>query len=84
MISTPCGIAPEIITKDNGAIVPFADEQALTGKMEWMINHQSNFDKDKISRSAEQFRFRSVGEQLSDIYTTIIEGRDKGTSVASV
>lgn len=84
VISTPCGIAPEIITKDNGAIVPFADEQALTEKMEWMINHQSNFDKDKISRSAEQFRFRSVGEQLSDIYTTIIEGRNKETPVASV
>lgn len=74
VISTPCGIAPEIITKDNGLLVPFADEQALTEKMEWMIEHQSGFDKEKIRQSAKQFRFCSIGKQLSDIYKTIIEG----------
>ena len=33
IISSPVGIAPEVVTNDNGILVPMGDEQALTQAM---------------------------------------------------
>ena len=70
--STPCGIAPEIITDKNGIIVPFCDENSLAKEMNWILENQYRFNKDEISQSAEQFRFSNIGKQLNTIYSQTI------------
>lgn len=79
VISTPCGIASEIITDKSGIIVPFADEDSLTEKMNWILENQFRFNRYEISQSAEQFRFSCVGKQLSKIYHHVIEDLNRGS-----
>ncbi len=74
IVSTPCGIAPEIVTNKNGMIVPFADEKCLEEKIDWVLNNPAVFNEKEIRKTAEQFRFLKVGKQLEGIYCKVIEG----------
>ncbi len=68
IISTAVGIAPKVITDENGILVPCGDEQILSEKINFMLDNFQNFDRNAIHKIGEQFSFERVGRQLFEIY----------------
>ena len=71
VITTPVGIAPEIITKETGILVPKRQPEELVKAMNWMLDHYGEYDAAKLSRVGEQFSEYNVGRYLEDIYKEI-------------
>ena len=72
VISSEVGIAPSIITKETGLLVPVGDEDALYSSIDWMLNHFQEFDSQRIRNCALPFSFEKIGRQLYDVYESVI------------
>lgn len=68
IISTPVGIAEELIDETTGIIVPVKDIKSLTESMSAMIDNAKNYDSIKIKERAEKYSFDVVGCRLVEIY----------------
>ncbi len=68
IISTPVGIAEELIDETTGIIVPIKDVNSLIEAMSAMIDNVENYDSIKIKERAEKYSFDVVGRQLVEIY----------------
>lgn len=68
IISTPVGIAEELIDETTGIIVPIKDVNSLIEAMSAMIDNVENYDSIKIEERAEKYSFDVVGRQLVEIY----------------
>ena len=73
IISTPVGIAEELIDDTTGAIVPVKDIKSLVEAMSAMIDNVGKYDSNKIRDKAEKYSFDRVGRQLVDIYKKVIK-----------
>ena len=73
IISTPVGIAEELIDDTTGAIVPVKDIKSLVEAMSAMIDNVGKYDSNKIREKAEKYSFDRVGRQLVEIYKKIIK-----------
>lgn len=74
VISTPVGIAPDIITKENGILVDCADVQGLTEAMRQMIDQRGRYSAKAIQATARPiYSFDAVGRQLHDLYSELIK-----------
>ncbi len=72
VISTPVGIAPEVINDKNGILVPAEDILALTEAIDHMLDRRNSFDRDAIKATIqERYSPQSIGSQLSEIYSQI-------------
>lgn len=72
VISTKVGIACEYINEDTGILVENGDEKALTGAMNYMLDHLSLYDKNKIKKTAQTFSFGYTGHQIFNLYKEIL------------
>lgn len=68
MISTPVGIAEEVIDGDGGIIVPIGEVERLVEAMSKMIDNEGKYDSNKIKEKAGKYSFGRVGNQLVEIY----------------
>ena len=73
IISTPVGIAEELIDDTTGAIVPVKDIKSLVEAMSAMIDNVGKYDSNKIRDKAEKYSFDRVGRQLVEIYKKVIK-----------
>ena len=73
IISTPVGIAEELIDDTTGAIVPVKDIKSLVEAMSAMIDNVGKYDSKKIREKSEKYSFDRVGRQLVEIYKKVIK-----------
>ena len=72
IISTPVGIAEELIDETTGIIVPVKDVNSLVEAMSAMIDNAKKYDSIKIKERAAKYSFDRVGHQLIEIYKRAI------------
>ena len=72
IISTPVGIAEELIDETTGIIVPVKDVNSLVEAMSAMIDNAKKYDSIKIKELAAKYSFDRVGHQLIEIYKRAI------------
>lgn len=80
VITTPVGVAPMYINNTNGILVEIGNEQNLTDKMDFMLDHLQEFDSDIIRKDAPLCSYEAVGLQFKTIY----EGAQLTAKVKSV
>ena len=68
IISTPVGVAEELIDETTGVIVPVKDVNSLVEAMSAMIDNAKKYDSIKIKERAAKYSFDRVGHQLVEIY----------------
>ena len=66
VVTTRCGGPEDIITHDNGILVPIRDEQAFADAL--LVALEKQWDKKKISKSAQQYDWKKIVEQYQEIY----------------
>ncbi len=72
----------ELMSKQNGVIVPLDHPRLLAEKMLWMMDNIHQYDRESIRQQAiEKFSFTVVGKQFSDLYknTLLISTPDQCT-----
>jgi glycosyltransferase involved in cell wall biosynthesis len=65
--SAVCEI-PKMVTEECGILVSPKDEKALLEKLDYMIDHFSEFDTEKIKTIAKQYSYDFVGKEVVSIY----------------
>ena len=73
IISTPVGIAEELIDETTGYIVPAKNIKSLVEAMSDMIDNSKKYDKNKIREKAKKYNFDKIGHQLIEIYSDAIK-----------
>jgi glycosyltransferase involved in cell wall biosynthesis len=69
VIATAVGGIPEYINEANGKLVSAGDEAALKGAINFMLDHFSDFDKQKIRQNAVDILGKqAVAEKLKELY----------------
>ena len=69
IIATPVGGIPEYVKPENGRLVSAKDESALLDAICFMLDHSSDFDKNKIRKQAiETFGKQAVAKKLVQLY----------------
>ena len=71
IISTPVGIAPEIVDEHIGLIVPIRDEKALAESICYMLDHHEDYDNEHIRSCGKQYSYDVVGKQLLSVYDEV-------------
>jgi len=75
VLATGTGIAPEVITRENGLLIPPGDGTALLDGLERMLDHCRTFDRFAVRRTIEgKFTAGRIAGQLMDIYNSAIAG----------
>ncbi len=73
VVSTSVGISLEVITEDNGLLVPPGDESAMTRALDRALNNFHKFDRQKICAGiAGKFDKETIGIQLTDLYREVL------------
>ena len=69
VIATNVGGIPELVSPENGVLVPPRNEIALAAAMEQLYREYSRYDPARIARSARQtFSFAAVGKKHHQLY----------------
>jgi len=71
VITTPVGIAPDIITNEVGRIIPKRQPNELALTIHWMLDHYMDFDTEKMRSIGQQYSLENVGNYLLDIYKEV-------------
>ena len=72
VISTPVGVAPDIITKETGLIVPKRQPDELAKAMDWMLDHYEEYDAAILRGVGELYSEENVGRYLKRIYEEVV------------
>ena len=72
IISTAVGIAPDIITKETGIIVPKRQPDELAKAMNWMLDHYNEYDIKNLRAAGKPYSEANVGKYLKSIYDQVI------------
>lgn len=73
VISTECGGTEEIITPQNGKLVPKNDPSAMAQAMDWMIQHHSSYHSEDIQASCyEKYHRVIVAKQYLHVYQSVL------------
>ncbi len=74
VVATAVGIAPEIINRSNGILVPPSDEEALFQAIQEMLDKCRDYDKTSIrSGVITTFDRKIIARQVKDFYTGVIK-----------
>ena len=68
IISTPVGIAPDIIHPETGVLVEKNDIEGLCNAMAHMLDHAQEYDSSLIRRYADAYSYEVVGKHLKHAY----------------
>ena len=71
VIATRAGGMPEMIADECGILVPPRNDRALTGAMEHMLDHHSEYDWAAIRQAGKKYSYEAVGKQLKEIYEEV-------------
>ena len=71
VISTPVGIAPDIITSQTGVLVPKHQPEELAKAMNWMLDHYGDYDPSILSAVGREYSVEKVGMYLKGIYEEV-------------
>ena len=72
VIASNVGGVSEMITSQNGRMVPSGDEQALEKSLHEMINQINDFDPETLSKNArDKYGYQAVAERYLAIYKNI-------------
>lgn len=73
VISTNVGGIAEHIDQSNGLLIHKGDEQALFNAIDYMLDHYSEYNSEKIRNKAlERYSYKSVGKEMMNIYQEIL------------
>jgi glycosyltransferase involved in cell wall biosynthesis len=73
VLSTMVGIAPEIITPENGMLTGSDDEQEMERSLVLMMGKCRNYDRLKISQAVQnRFNQAAVGQMLVKLYLDLL------------
>ena len=73
VVSTPTAVA-EFLPAAAGILVPFADEEALAGALEKMVDRLPEFDNTPGRRAVmEHFAPREIGRRFRDLFLEVLE-----------
>lgn len=72
VISSPVGIAPEIITPKTGLIIPKHQPDELATAMNWMLDHFGEYDAEQLRAVSAPYTEENVGRFLKRIYEEVI------------
>ena len=73
VLSTNVGGIPEHINESNGILIDAGDEQALTEKLNFMLDHFKEYNAVEISKKAyHSFSYQSVGKIFLKEYKRIL------------
>ena len=71
VITTPVGIAPEIITDDTGILVPKHQPEELAKAINWMLDHYGEYNALNLRSVGQQYSEENVGKYLESIYREV-------------
>lgn len=73
VLATRCGGPEEFINSGNGLLVERGDSHTMAQGILWMIEHESQFDRNQIAQQAyKQFSTEAVGSQLNVLYRQVM------------
>ncbi len=73
VLSTNVGGISEHVNNTNGILIVAGDEVALLEKMNYLLDHFSEYNSDKIKADAEaRFSYKNIGNELFTIYSKIL------------
>ncbi|MEI7724227.1 MAG: glycosyltransferase [Bacteroidota bacterium] len=73
VVATTVGVARDVITDQNGLLVPPGDEKAMTDALFQMLNLCREYDKNVIRESiADKYSREMVGRQIVALYRELI------------
>lgn len=72
VVATCVGGIPEYINKENGKLVAACNEDALLEAINFMLDHSSDFDKQRVRQNAVAiFGVQAVATQLQKLYSYV-------------
>ena len=73
VVATTVGVARDVITDQNGLLVPPGDEKAMTDALFQMLNLCREYDKNVIRESvADKYSKETVGKQIVSLYRELM------------
>lgn len=73
VIATRCGGPEDFVTEENGLLVPVDDTAALTGAMEHMMLHRTEYDSASIAADIRRkFAPETIAARLTAVYEEIV------------
>jgi glycosyltransferase involved in cell wall biosynthesis len=75
VIATPLGIAPDLVTRARGLLVPVGDVDALRAALLRVVDELPQYEAAKVSAGvADTFSIATIGEELRSVYELAIAG----------
>lgn len=73
IIATDCGGPKDIVTPQNGLLIPVDDTEALANAILHMATHLSNYDRQAIAADCQaRFSPEVIAKQLTDIFEKVL------------
>ena len=73
IIATDCGGPKEIVTPQNGVLIPMDDTDALANAILHMTAHLSDYDRQAIAADCQaRFSPEVIAKQLTDIFEKVL------------
>ncbi|MGM9810793.1 MAG: glycosyltransferase family 4 protein [Paludibacteraceae bacterium] len=73
IIATDCGGPKEIVTPQNGVLIPMDDTDALAKAILHMVTHLSDYDRQAIAADCQaNFSPEVIAKQLTDIFEKVL------------
>ncbi|MBZ0304175.1 MAG: glycosyltransferase, partial [Anaerolineae bacterium] len=73
VVATRCGGPEDIVTPNNGYLVPMDDPRELAAALEQVLSQRSRFDSRQLSAQAiQQYSWRQVAHKVVDLYKEAI------------
>ena len=74
VLSTDVGGISELVNSSNGILIQAGNEIELQEKMNYLLDHNLDYDSEKIKQEAkEKFCFRSVGQKILNAYLSALK-----------
>lgn len=76
VVATECGGPEDIVTDENGILVPADDVDALTLGMKTMYNNIGRYNREDIKRDCwEKYSEESITNKIIEVYKKVIESK---------
>lgn len=78
VVTTACGGPDDMITPENGKLVPVGDIEALAASMDYVMKHKDSYDSERIRNDCfERFSGQVVSQALITKYEEVLQKKRK-------